>query len=338
VGFFRGILEDTASLGRDLRKGLNYLKWRLTWWKHRQEIHTERTAAEVENLRRSVAASNKMCPECRALIPSGASVCTECGARTSHIRAGGVGRAVTHLLPFEPSVTMLLVSACFILFITGFFVSVRLSESDPGGGGGGFGSLMNLDGRALIVTGANVGRLSRGPEPWRLLTAIFLHAGILHLGFNSWALLTIGRLVEHLYGPRKMFVLFIVTGVAGNMLSLWWHGPRMLGIGASGAIFGLIGVAAVYGMRRGDALGQNLRQQMMSWAIYGVVMGFLLHADNAAHIGGFIAGAAAGFVVNDSGVQRGSLPENVWTVFAALSAIAAAASFALVAFTWAGAI
>jgi membrane associated rhomboid family serine protease len=338
LGLFRGILNDTAALGREIRAGWVRLKWRLSWWKRRKAIHSRQTAAEIENIRRSVAASTKMCPECRALIPSSASTCSECGARTSHVRSGGVGRAVSQLLPFEPSVTMLLVTAFFVLYITGFFVSMRLGEQAPGGGGGGFGALMNLDGRALVVTGANYGPLSGGPEPWRLLTAIFLHAGILHLAFNSWALVTIGRLIEHLYGPRKMFVLFIVTGVAGNILSLWWHGPRMLGIGASGAIFGLIGVAAVYGMRRGDALGQNLRQQMLSWAIYGVVMGFLLRADNAAHIGGFLAGAGSAFVVNEEGVRRGSLPDGVWTLLAAVSAIAAAASFALVAFTWAGAV
>jgi membrane associated rhomboid family serine protease/ribosomal protein L40E len=308
----------------------------VSWWKRRRGIQVERQEAEAENVRRSIAAASKMCRECRALIPASASVCPECGARTAHIRSGGAGRALSHLLPFEPSVSMLLITVFFVLYLVGFFISIRLASAGGPDSPGPFASLMNLDNRALLVTGSNFGRLSAGGEPWRLLTAIFLHAGLLHIGFNSWALMVIGPLVEHLYGPRKMFVLYVATGIASNIASLWWHGPRLNQVGASGAIFGLIGVIAVYGLRRGDALGEGLRRQMTTWAIYGIVMGFLMHADNAAHIGGFIAGAAAAFLVDDADVKRGPLVERAWTIMATLGVVASIASFALIAIRWAG--
>jgi rhomboid protease GluP len=220
---------------------------------------------------------------------------------------------------------------------------MRIVDARQGGEISVFGVVMNLDGEALLRSGANTGTFveaefpgqSSRSQPWRLLTAIFLHAGLMHIVFNTWALVTIGPLIEHLYGPRKMFVLYLVTGVLSNVASLWWHGARLLQVGASGAIFGLIGVAAVYGMRRGDALGENLKRQMMTWAVYGVMMGFFLKADNAAHIGGFLAGAAAGFVVEDAGVRRGALPDRAWAIMAGLGAAAAVGSFALIALAWA---
>lgn len=337
MSFFRQILEDTASLGRDLRRGWEHVKWRLSWWRRRRGITAEKAEAEAENVRRSIAASSKMCRECRALIPSSAGKCPECGAPTAHIRSGGASRALAHYLPFEPSVSMLLVTSFFALYLVGFLVSVRLDREPGAPEMTPFAALMNLDSRALIMTGANVGRLSSGAEPWRLLTAIFLHAGIIHLLFNTWAIRVIGPLIEELYGPRKMFVLYLATGILSNVASLWFHGLRLLQVGASGAIFGLIGVGAVYGLRRGGSHGEMLRKQMMSWAIYGVVMGFLLHADNAAHIGGFLAGAGLAFVVPDADVHRGPGWERFWSVLSAIGLVASVGAFALIAYVWAGA-
>ncbi len=333
---FRQILEDTASLARDVRRGMDHLLWRFTWWKRRRGAQAGRALSEAENVRRSVTAASKMCRECRALIPASASSCPECGARTTHIRSGGIGRALAHLLPVEPSVSMLLVTVYFLIFITGLVLSMRMDAPGPEARGP-FQSLMSIDFRALVMTGANYAPLSGGPEPWRLLTATFLHGGALHLLFNAWALMVVGPLIEHLYGARKMFVLTLLTGVAGNVLSLWWHGPGWRQVGASGAIFGLIGVAAVYGFRRGDAVGEGLRRHMTEWIVYGLVMGLFMRADNAAHIGGLIAGAAAAFVVGDADLRRGGVAERLWSLLAYLGVFAVAGAFALIAVRWAGA-
>ena len=334
---FRQILSDTAALSRDLQRGWKHVSWRLSWWRRKREISSEKLEAETENLKRSITATTKMCRECRALIPGSAGKCPECGATTSHIRSGGVGRAVSRLLPFELTVTSGLISAYFVLFLTGLFLSIRLPAPPGYDVQTPFQALMSLDFRALVMTGANFGPLSGGREPWRLLTATFLHRGILHLVFNTWAMMAVGPMIEQLYGPRKMFVLTLATGVGGNILSLWWHGPALRQVGASGAIFGLIGVAAVYGFRRGDALGQSLKRHMMEWAVYGLVMGLLMRADNAAHLGGFIAGAAAAFIVGDADRVSRPASDRMWSALAYLALLASAASFVLIAKRWAGA-
>lgn len=331
---FRQIISDTASLLRDIHRGWQHLKWRLSWRSRKRDIRKQEAAAEAENVRRSIRAGTKMCRECRALIAAGASECPECGASTGHIRSGGLGRALSHAIPLEMSVTSALITAYFLFFLCGVLLTATL-EPRPGEDVPTImQAIMSIDGRALIKTGANWGPLSGGLEPWRLLTAIFLHAGLLHLAFNTMAIRIIGPLMEHLYGARRMFVLYLATGIASNIVSLWWHGTNLLQVGASGALFGLIGVAAAYGFRRRDAMGEMLRRQMITWAVYGIMMGIFFRADNAAHIGGLLAGAALAFVIPDPGrLQRGAA-SRIWTLLAAVGLVACIASFASVALRW----
>jgi membrane associated rhomboid family serine protease len=338
VNPFRQILDDTAHLLGDIRRGLQHLRWRLSWRRRLRQADSERRQAEAENVRRGIAATTKMCRGCRALIPASAAVCPECGAGTADIRSGGMGRRLAHVFPFEMSVSMLLVTVYFGLFLAGFLISARLDPRPGDGDRGPIGSLLSLDGRALVVLGANVGELSGGPEPWRLLTGTFLHAGILHILFNTWALRVVGVLVENIYGGSRLFVLCLITGVSGNVVSLWWHGEDWFQVGASGAIFGLIGVAAVYGFRRRDALGEALRRHMTEWAVYGLVMGFLMPvADNAAHIGGLLSGALAAYVLPDPQRVTSAASAWLWAALAWLGAAATFLAFALIAYRWAGA-
>src|SRR5262245_46245763 len=83
---------------------------------------------------------------------------------------------------------------------------------------------------------------------WRFFTPIFIHIGILHLLFNSYALWVTGPTVEKLYGPARFVILYVLTGVAGVYGSYYYH-PSIISAGASGAIFGLFGVLLVFGLR-----------------------------------------------------------------------------------------
>jgi rhomboid protease GluP len=158
--------------------------------------------------------------------------------------------------------------------------------------------------RELLHHGANWAPLSLHGEPWRLLTAIFLHGGLLHLFFNLMALSQVGPAVETLFGRGLFFVLFLASGVVASLGSALVP-PAAPSIGASGAVMGLIGVTAGWGHRHGGPVGRNVRGQMLKWAAYVGVFGLLVPGiDNAAHATGFLAGGALGLVVDPRGQGR----------------------------------
>src|SRR6185312_15690827 len=160
------------------------------------------------------------------------------------------------------------------------------------------------------------------------VTACFLHAGLLHIGFNMWALYDIGPLVESFYGGAKYLFLYMATGVIGYMVSSWFG---YLSLGASGAIFGILGVMIAYGVKRSHTTaGQQLRGVAVRWAIYGLVLSFMLPGvDNAAHIGGLVSGFLLGMVVGDDPPLT-ETQVRVWnTVAIALVLLVAAAFYAM---------
>ena len=150
----------------------------------------------------------------------------------------------------------------------------------------------------LVRWGGNLGPLSLGPEPWRLLTANYLHAGLIHLGFNMWCLWNLGLLAERLFEPWTYILIYTACGLAGSLASVWWH-PHVVGVGASGAIFGLAGamIATLYLGRLPvpkEAIRGTLKS-LISFAGYNLLFGAVVPGiDNTAHIGGFLAGLAIG--------------------------------------------
>ena len=263
-----------------------------------------------------------MCSECRALIPIDARICPECKSRPGRPVTKGTARVVDSLMPGLASATSLILTITMLIYGLTHLVYARLSSSGD--------ARPDYWGIALYALGANSGNLVVGGEPWRLLTSVFLHANFLHLAMNLYALMTVGPLIEEIFGFRKFLVFYVGTGLAGAAVTAWWHYPRMLGVGASGAIFGLIGVAAVWGWRRGGSMGRGIQGLMMQWAIYGLVMGLLIRADNAAHLGGLVAGALFGLLVEDR-APRQALVVKVWEGLAYLCILCVALSFVMVA-------
>lgn len=153
-----------------------------------------------------------------------------------------------------------------------------------------------------LAWGASFGPATKDGEWWRLGSALFLHFGMLHLAMNMWALWDCGQLVERMYGHVRFAALYFVSGLTGNLLSLIVQGDRAVSGGASGAIFGLYGALLVF-------LWSERRQldpgefRWLFWGAAGfsvatVVFGFLVPGiDNAAHIGGFLAGVLLGMIL-----------------------------------------
>jgi rhomboid protease GluP len=161
----------------------------------------------------------------------------------------------------------------------------------------GLGLSGSENGLVLLMFGAKYGPAVAAGQYWRLLTACFLHIGPLHLVFNSWALFTFGQQIERRYGAWRFVALYVLAGVAGNVLS--FLGSDSLSAGASGAIFGLIGAAIAYFGAYREQFGQWGRRQLTNVLIvagYNLVFGFTLGGiDNLGHIGGLVAGLALGW-------------------------------------------
>src|SRR2546425_12962201 len=138
-------------------------------------------------------------------------------------------------------------------------------------------------------------------QVWRLVTPIFIHIGLLHLFFNSYALWIVGPQVEKLYGSTRFVILYVVTGVAGVFGSYFYH-PQSISAGASGAIFGLFGVLLVFGIRYRRSIPPFFKRAVgtgvLPVIVINLIIGFTIPAiDNSAHIGGLLAGAAVGAIV-----------------------------------------
>ena len=139
-------------------------------------------------------------------------------------------------------------------------------------------------------------------QPWRLAAATFLHGGILHLAFNMWALWDTGRLAERFYGNLQLALIYAVAGLAGSIASLFFAARTGVSVGASGAIFGVVGclLAAIFtkAHKLPAALVASMRSSMLLFVGYSLFMGFVVgFIDNAAHIGGLVAGFLMGMML-----------------------------------------
>lgn len=159
------------------------------------------------------------------------------------------------------------------------------------------GSVLEFSGDVLVRWGGNWGVLTLGGEYWRLLTAAFVHGGIIHIVLNMWCLLSFGQLSERLFGRWQTAVIYLLTGVGGSLLSIAFRHDR-LSVGASGAIFGIAG-ALLSGVKFGNlsiTAGQkrSIFSSIVFFAIFSFSLGMRNNIDNMAHLGGFVTGLIVG--------------------------------------------
>ncbi len=258
-----------------------------------------------------------MCPHCRAFITIKDKVCPYCNEALAPKQAQGDGMAlVGGFIPHFRFNTMMILLINFGLYIATTIYAMQ---------GGGEASFMNLDVRTLVAFGAkwNMG-IAHG-EIWRLVTAGFLHGNILHILMNSWVLFDLGAQVEEVYGTSRMLVIYFVSSVAGFAASAWWS--PAVSVGASAALFGLIGAMIALGVRHQNPMGAAIRGMYLRWAIYGLVFGMISgFTDNAAHVGGLIAGFGIGYLAGVPALRAGA-KELAWRAAGWLCILLTAVSF-----------
>jgi rhomboid protease GluP len=151
-------------------------------------------------------------------------------------------------------------------------------------------------GLPLQQAGAKYGPYIRAGQWWRLITAGFLHGGILHLLMNSWVLFDLGAQTEESYGTNRYLVIYLAATVGGFYASSLWS-PYAPSVGSSAGIFGLLGAMIALGVREKSSYGAAVRAHYVQWGIYALVLSALFPAtDNAAHIGGLAGGFALAYV------------------------------------------
>ncbi len=298
------------------------LKWKINRYGQRMEERLE----AARNIFKSVMNKQRTCPACRALIDRKERVCPLCGEALAARSQGNFGGFLDAILPQQAHVTTLLLTANVFLFALTLIASSRAR-----GGAFDFNTLLgSIDAYTMVRFGAKYGILISAGEWWRFLTPVFLHANLLHIGMNSWVLFDLGPAVETLYGRQKFVVLYILTGAVGFLLSFFWY-PMSLSVGASGAIFGLIGAMIAYGYRHRTTASEAVRTMFMRWAFYGLLYGILLPGmDNAAHIGGLVGGLIFGSLVSDMpSVTQESI--YVWKILQTIAVLLVVFGFVMVA-------
>ena len=237
----------------------------------------------------------RLCPACGTLVGATANKCHECGAHVN-LSFAAASRTLSRWLPQTSPVTYSMLAICCLMYALSFVITMKLAGGR--GFGGGLMSLGGISTQVSIRLGASLPWVFNILQPWRLITAIFLHGGLLHIAFNMWVLMDIGPMVEELYGSARYLFLFVATGAGGYVLSSTLGGHPS--VGASGALLGLVGVLLAATTGRRSYAAQALRSALIRWLIYIAILGLIMTGtDNYAHLGGLATGYILGRLMPD---------------------------------------
>lgn len=293
-----------------------------------------------------------MCRSCGAIVGAGQTTCAVCGASTSAPASPRPTRAVPdrETVKFARALMERPYKFTIILLVTNFFIYLLMWQSSSMQ----FSMLGVFPFHVLIAYGAKLNSLiTTGHQWWRFISPMFVHVNLLHLLVNMYSLWIIGPYVEKLYGASKFVVFWVVTGIAGVVASyltvvspdapLGALGRFIFKIhdepsaGASGALFGLVGVLFVFGIKFRHELPEGFKRAfgigLLPMIVLNLFIGYVGRGiiDNAAHLGGLTAGAALALVVDYRRPGERSGVAVVWQILRVLALALVAISFVQVA-------
>jgi rhomboid protease GluP len=234
----------------------------------------------------------KICPACGALVGISATRCHECGANLRFSLAALSKKLSGIFGEYDAPVTTVLMVSNILMF------GVSWLAIAAAGKGGGLSILWGVGGETQYRLGSSFPySIFILHEWWRLVTAMFLHGGLIHIGFNMMALMQLGPAMEELYGSARYLFFYVVTGAFGFLVSA---GMGNHSLGASGAILGLVGLMLAVTTKRGGAYMHELRSRLISSVVILFVLGFMgMGMDNYAHGAGLAAGFGLGKLFAD---------------------------------------
>ena len=298
----------------------------------------------------SQAGRPTMCRNCGSIIGAGQSECAVCGASVGNSRVPQAPRtpADNEAVRFARAVLDRPYKFTIVLLVANIFVFLLMWNSS----GMTSATLWEFDGPVLWAYGAKLNSsINEQYQWWRLVTPMFVHVGLLHLLINMYSLWVVGPYVEKLYGSAKFVALWLVTGVAGVVASYLSVRPGlaigpgrfifknsdMLSAGASGALFGLVGVLFVFGIKFRRELPEGFRRAfgtgLLPMILLNLFIGYMGRGliDNAAHLGGLISGGILALAVDYRRPGEKSGIAATWKALQIMSIALVAISFLKVA-------
>lgn len=300
--------------------------------------------AQVDNS--NYAGRPSVCRNCGALIGASETECSACGAPKDSVpRTQTRAPVVVHdheTVRFARAILSRPYIFTIVFIMANIFVFILTMQAGA-----------DQNPAVLIRFGAKVNSLIEGQhEWWRFVTPIFLHGGIAHILMNMYGLWVIGPYVERLYGSAKFVVFWVVTGVAGVVASYLSVQPGMhnagpigrflfksqdaVSVGASGALFGLIGVLFVFGIKFRHELPEGFKRAfgtgMLPTIMLNIFIGYMIPViDNAAHMGGLVSGALLALAVSYKRPGQRAGVAIVWHILQILALALVVVSFVMVA-------
>jgi Uncharacterized membrane protein (homolog of Drosophila rhomboid) len=158
------------------------------------------------------------------------------------------------------------------------------------------GNIVDSNTNVLVFLGAKVNELISGGEYYRLVSCMFLHGGAMHIGLNMYSLYALGPFVESVYGKAKYTTIYFFAGIVSSFFSYTFSSD--ISVGASGAIFGLLGAALVFAIKMKDRVRKDFIMNILSVIVINLVIGFSIpNVDNFGHLGGLVGGILSSFLL-----------------------------------------
>ena len=237
--------------------------------------------------------ASRVCPFCQGLNGASESHCYRCKRPLPGPLATGALGLVRDILGVEAPMTRVVI----VMELVVFALCMAVDRKVPLWFGDGFRGSTSIRFGALfgpVLTPALAAQTGLGvdAEPWRFLSACFVHGSLLHVGMNMLMFASLGAQLEREFGWARATILFLLSGILGFVATYLWREGYAFSVGASGGVFGQVGafIGVLYARR--DPLWKKALVRML---IYAVLLGLAFPVDNAAHLGGFFVGILLGF-------------------------------------------
>jgi len=253
-----------------------------------------------------------LCPNCKKLISTSESKCPYCGTK----KPNSWWKNNTWTRGFRDSDQF--VKIVIAVNVGMYLISILFNPKATGLSMNPLTFLSPSDTSLLLLGATGTVPIDKYHRLWTLVSASFLHGGILHIFFNMAALRQLGSVVNREFGVYRMFVIYTVSGIIGFWIS--YLAGIAFTIGASASVCGLVGAVLYYGKSRGGIYGRNLYRQVFMWVIFLFIFGFVVPGiNNWGHGGGILAGIAVGYLL---GYQEKKRENIIHKIFAGVCAMA----------------